>query len=189
MAGSSRFRPLRHHPKLGRVGGEKSQTEIETAYLDRALDIFSGYIAVDELYQDPFCVLSLVDNRTFTRLSYRVLERDPTAADIHSFLVAFKARLDARGLSVKGITTDGSVGIRPLVRSPLRLAGDQTDVEGIRVPHQANRDGQQDADDRCPDVGEGEEVEIARRAGAGECYSADRWPGLTTRHKFLRKIA
>ena len=87
---------------------KKSQTEVETAYLDRVLDSFSGYIAVDELYQDPFCILSLVDNRTFTRLSYRVLERDPTAADIHSFLAAFKARLDARGLSVKGITTDGS---------------------------------------------------------------------------------
>jgi transposase-like protein len=60
------------------------------------------------LYQHPFCILSLVDNRTFTRLAYRVLEHDPTAADIHSFLAAFKARLDARGLSVKGITTDGS---------------------------------------------------------------------------------
>lgn len=63
---------------------------------------------MDELYQHPFCILSLVDNRTFTRLSYRVLERDPTAADIHSFLAEFKARLDTRGLSVKGITTDGS---------------------------------------------------------------------------------
>jgi transposase-like protein len=49
-----------------------------------------------------------VDNRTFTRLMYRVLERDPTAADIRSFLADFKARLDARKLSVKGITTDGS---------------------------------------------------------------------------------
>lgn len=60
------------------------------------------------MYQHPFCILSLVDNRTFTRLAYRVLEHDPTAADIHSFLAEFKARLEARGLSVKGITTDGS---------------------------------------------------------------------------------
>ena len=72
------------------------------------MDHFSGYIAIDELYQQPFCILSLVDNRTFTRLAYHVLEHDPTAADIHAFLAAFKARLDARGLSVKGITTDGS---------------------------------------------------------------------------------
>jgi hypothetical protein len=72
------------------------------------LDRFSGYIAVDELYQHPFCILSLVDNRTFTRLSYRVLERDPTAADIRSFLAAFKTRVSRRGGSVKGITTDGS---------------------------------------------------------------------------------
>ncbi len=77
--------------------------------MDRALDAFSGYIAVDEVYQHPFCILSLVDNRTFTRLTYRVLDRrDPTTADVHAFLAAFKARLDARGLNVLGITTDGS---------------------------------------------------------------------------------
>jgi hypothetical protein len=61
------------------------------------------------VYQHPFCIPSLVDSRTFTRLSYRVLEHaHPTAADIHSFLADFKARLDDRGLSVRGITTDGS---------------------------------------------------------------------------------
>lgn len=77
--------------------------------MDRTLVTFSGYIAVDEVYQHPFCILSLVDNRTFTRLTYRVLEHsDPTAADIHSFLADFKARLDAGGLRVHGITTDGS---------------------------------------------------------------------------------
>jgi hypothetical protein len=77
--------------------------------VDRALDNFSGYIAVDEVYQHPFCILSLVDNRTFTRLTYRVLDRrNPTAADALSFLTEFKARLDARGLKVLGITTDGS---------------------------------------------------------------------------------
>lgn len=71
---------------------------------------------MDEVYQHPFCILSLVDNRTFTRLSYRVLEHDPTAADIHSFLADFKSRLDARGLLVHGITTDGS----PLYPEPLK---------------------------------------------------------------------
>lgn len=76
--------------------------------MDRALDTFSGYLAVDEVYQHPFCILSLVDNRTFTRLAYRVLDRDPTAADMRAFLAAFKARLDARGLKVLGVTTDGS---------------------------------------------------------------------------------
>jgi Transposase len=81
---------------------------METAYLDRALRNFSGYIALDELYDGPFCVLSLVDNRTFTRLTYRVLEHDPTQDDIRAFVRDFKTHLDARGLKVLGITTDGS---------------------------------------------------------------------------------
>jgi hypothetical protein len=71
---------------------------------------------VDEVYQHPFCVLSLVDSRTFIRLAYRVLEHDPTAADIHAFLADFKTRLGARGLSVRGVTTDGS----SLYPEPLR---------------------------------------------------------------------
>lgn len=84
-------------------------------YLDRALADFSGYIAIDELYDGPFCVLSLVDNRTFTRLAYRVLEADPTLQDVRAFLSDFKAKLEARGLAVAGITTDGS----PLYPQPL----------------------------------------------------------------------
>ncbi len=83
-------------------------TRLEADYLDHALQNFSGYIAIDELYDGPFCVLSLVDNRTFTRLAYRVLEHDPTQEDIRAFLHDFRAQLDARNLEVLGITTDGS---------------------------------------------------------------------------------
>jgi Transposase len=50
----------------------------------------------------------MVDNRTFTRLTYRVLEKDPTQDDIRAFLRDFKAHLDARRLKVWGVTTDGS---------------------------------------------------------------------------------
>src|SRR5215210_28078 len=91
-----------------RPQGKKSRVVVETDYLDRALVHFSGYLAADELYDGPFCVLSLVDNRAFVRLSFRVLEHDPTQDDIRSFLADFKARLDARGLTVRGVTTDGS---------------------------------------------------------------------------------
>jgi hypothetical protein len=91
-----------------RPRGKKSEARLEADYLDRALRNFSGYIAIDELYDGPFCVLSLVDNRTFTRLVYRVLEHDPTHDDIRLFLRDFRAHLEARGLTVKGITTDGS---------------------------------------------------------------------------------
>jgi len=60
------------------------------------------------VYDGPFCVLSIVDNHTFKRLAYRVLEHDPTQQDIREFFGPFKARLDTRGLKVLGLTTDGS---------------------------------------------------------------------------------
>lgn len=69
---------------------------------------FSGYIAADELYDGPFCVLSIVDNRTFKRLAYRVLDHDPTQDDITDFFRGFRAPLDERGLALRGISTDGS---------------------------------------------------------------------------------
>ncbi len=55
------------------------------AYLDEVLADFSGYIAADELYDGPYCVLSIVNNRTFRRLIYEVLDHDPTHADIRRF--------------------------------------------------------------------------------------------------------
>ena len=87
---------------------KKGEGRVEGEYLDRALQTFSGYLAADEVYDGPFCVLSIVDNRTFQRLAFRVLEHDPTQEDIRAFFGEFKARLDARGLKVLGITTDGS---------------------------------------------------------------------------------
>jgi hypothetical protein len=69
---------------------------------------FSGYIAADELYDGPFCVLSIVDNRTFRRIIYEVLDHDPTHADIERFFRRFHSLLTQRGLELKGITTDGS---------------------------------------------------------------------------------
>ena len=86
---------------------------------------FSGYIAIDELYDGPFCVLSLVDNRTFKRVLYRVLDHDPSHKDILYFVCRFQAILTQRGLTLKGITTDAS----PLYPLPLRLAFPD-------VPHQ-----------------------------------------------------
>lgn len=69
---------------------------------------FSGYLAIDEVYDGPFCILSVVDNRHFQRLSCRVLEHDPNQEDVRDFLADFKAQLDRRGLKVRGVTTDGS---------------------------------------------------------------------------------
>lgn len=87
-----------------------------TAYRDEALAGFSGYIAADELYDGPYCVLSIVDNRTFRRLTYQVLDHNPTHEDILRFFEDFKKELDRRGLVLHGITTDGS----PLYPVPIR---------------------------------------------------------------------
>jgi hypothetical protein len=91
-----------------RLGGKKAEQRISGEYLDAALDDFSGYIAADELYDGPFCVLSIVDNRTFRRLTYEVLDHDPAHADIERFFRTFQAALQRRGLLLRGITTDGS---------------------------------------------------------------------------------
>jgi hypothetical protein len=98
---------------------------MDADYLDWALADFSGYIAIDELYDGPFCVLSIVDNRTFKRLLYQVLDHDPDHHDITTFLRRLQAALVSRSLALQGVTTDGS----PLYPEPLRLVfGD--------VPHQ-----------------------------------------------------
>jgi hypothetical protein len=98
-----------------RRGGKKAEARIEADYLDWALADFSGYIAADELYDGPYCVLSIVDNRTFKRIFYRVLNHDPTHDDIREFFSAFRAALETRGLVLEGITTDGS----PLYPQPI----------------------------------------------------------------------
>ena len=81
---------------------------IVSDYLADALREFSGYIAADELYDGPFCVLSIVDNRTFRRLIYEVLDNDPTQKDILRFFRRFKRELDLRALKLRGISTDAS---------------------------------------------------------------------------------
>jgi len=86
---------------------------------------FSGYVAADEVYDGPFCILSAVDNRRYKRLLYEVLDHDPDHEDIRAFLRRLQAALTARDLTLCGVTTDGS----SLYPAPLReVFGD--------VPHQ-----------------------------------------------------
>jgi hypothetical protein len=96
-----------------------------TGYLNWGLADFSGYIAVDELYDGPFCVLSIVDNHTFKRLLYQVLDHDPEHQDLTAFLRRFRMALQLRGLVLRGVTTDGS----PLYPEPLQTVFGE-------VPHQ-----------------------------------------------------
>jgi hypothetical protein len=98
---------------------------MDTDFLDWALADFSGYVAADEVYDGPFCILSAVDNRRYKRLLYDVLDHDPAHDDIRAFLGRLKTALVARGLTLSGITTDGSA----LYPAPLM------EVFG-NVPHQ-----------------------------------------------------
>src|SRR5713101_3096107 len=98
------------------AGGKKAQGRMDTDFLDWALADFSGYVAADELYDGPFCMLSAVDNRCYKRILYDVLDHDPTHEDIRAFLRRRQTALAARDLTLLGITTDGS----PLYPAPLR---------------------------------------------------------------------
>ena len=98
---------------------------MDTDFLDWALADFSGYVAADELYDGPFCILSVVDNRRYKRILYDVLDHDPTHDDIRAFLRRLHTALAVRDLTLFGITTDGS----SLYPTPLvEVFGD--------VPHQ-----------------------------------------------------
>jgi Transposase len=96
-----------------------------SAFLDWALEAFSGSVAVDELYEGPYCVLSAVDNRQYKRIVYEVLDHDPSHDDIKPFLQRLRRALSERELTLRGITTDGSA----LYPEPIH------DVFG-EVPHQ-----------------------------------------------------
>ena len=88
--------------------GKKKYAVVATEYLQEALAEFSGYLAIDEVYDGPPCILSVVDNHRFNRLAFRVLDHAATQADVRDFLQELKGHLEQRALVVRGITTDGS---------------------------------------------------------------------------------
>jgi hypothetical protein len=95
------------------------------AFLEWALEAFSGSAAVDALYEGPSCVLAAVDNRPDKRVLDEVLDHDAPHTAIAAFLGRLNTALDERGVALKGITTAGSA----LYPEPSRIGfGD--------VPHQ-----------------------------------------------------
>jgi transposase len=119
------FVPLATIQNWVEAGGKRVARQMWTSYLDWSLGDFSGYIAIDELYDGPFCVLSIVDNHTFKRLLYQVLDHNPEHPDITAFLRRFQMALRLRGLALRGVTTDAS----PLYPEPLQAVFGE-------VPHQ-----------------------------------------------------
>src|SRR6201987_4107949 len=108
--------PLRPCRTGSRLGEKKAQARMDTEFLDWALADFSGYVAADEVYDGPFCILSVVDNRRYKRILSQVLDHDPTHDDIRVFLKRLHTALQARLLALLGVTTDGSA----LYPAPLR---------------------------------------------------------------------
>ena len=91
------FVPLPRSKTGVEAGGKKAQGQIGGAFLEWAPAAFSGYAAVDELYEGPYRVLSAVDNRQYKRVLYEVLDHDATHTDIEAFR-RLKTALDERGL-------------------------------------------------------------------------------------------
>src|SRR5262245_30310679 len=98
---------------------------MDNEFLDWAFAQFSGYVAADEVYDGPCCMLSAVDNRRYKRILYDVLDHAPAHDDIRALLGRLKMALAVRDLPLCGVTTDGSA----LYPAPLR------EVFG-EVPHQ-----------------------------------------------------
>jgi hypothetical protein len=87
---------------------KKGEETLRDEYPDWALGNFSGYLAADEVYDGPFCVLTVVDSQRQRRLAYEVLDRDPEKEDIRRFFTRVALMLGDRALRVHGVTTDGS---------------------------------------------------------------------------------
>jgi hypothetical protein len=84
----------------------------------------SGYVAADEVYNGPFCMLSAVDTRRYKRILYDVLDHAPTQDDIRALLGRLQMAWAARHLTLGGVTTDGAA-LSPVPR--MEVCGD--------VPH------------------------------------------------------
>jgi hypothetical protein len=108
--------PLARFKTGAKPGEKKAHGERDGACLDWALASFSGDVAADELYEGPYCVLSVVDKRCAKRILYDVLTHAPPHTDITAFLRRVKTALTDRDVVLQGLTTDGS----PLSPEPIR---------------------------------------------------------------------
>ena len=90
------------------AGGKKAARRIDTDHLDWALSDFSGYIAADELYDGPFCILSIVRQPHLQTDLLPSPGPRPDPQGHRGVLPPLPPGPPARGLTLKGITTDGS---------------------------------------------------------------------------------
>ena len=68
------FVPLATLQNCVEAGGERAAAQWENTYLPLAFESFSGYLVADEIYDGPFCILSLVDPHISKHIFYQVLD-------------------------------------------------------------------------------------------------------------------
>jgi len=90
------------------AGGKKAQARLDTDVLDGALADVSGAVAAAAWADGPFCLLSAVDQRCDKRIRSEGLDHAPTHDDIRAFLRRLHTSLQARNLTLLGVTTDGA---------------------------------------------------------------------------------
>jgi hypothetical protein len=91
-----------------RLGEKTAEARMGTDVLAGALADVSGAVAVDELYDGPFWVLSAGAKRCDKRLLYEGWDHAPDPEDRRAFLGRLKRALEARDVILVGITPDGS---------------------------------------------------------------------------------
>lgn len=105
---------------------KRTSSQIEIKDTDWVLPDFSGYTTGDELYNGPFCVLSIVDNRRLKRLIYQVSGHEPEDKDITAFLCRLETALERHKAALGRGTTD----VSPVSPDLFRAVFDD-------LPHQA----------------------------------------------------
>ena len=81
------------------------------AHLEEALAVFSGQIAMDEIYDGGLCQLVATDPIAYRQLDYELLDHAATEEDVRKFC----ERLRAAGFDPQLVVTDGSKLYPPVI--------------------------------------------------------------------------
>lgn len=95
---------------IGWLRGE-AETGSREGHLEETLAVFSGQLALDELYDGGFCQLVATDPIANRQLDYELLDHPATEEDVR----AFCTRLRAAGFLPMLIVTDGSKLYPPVI--------------------------------------------------------------------------
>jgi len=135
-------------------------------------------------------VLSIVDNRTFRRLIYEVLDHAPDHADIERFFRTFQAALQRRGLVLRGITTDGSnLYPEPISKVfgdvPHQLCEFHVIKELTRAVLHAGAKVRKELAATKPQLGRGRPASAAARQAARQARRIEQKVGDLFQHRYL----